>query len=76
MFSWAGSVGSSWLGGRSLQSTGTYNTMDNLWSDHNAVWGALADKLQMLPDHDHPNNDGAGEMAKAAFKGLTGHASH
>ena len=50
--------------------------MDNLWSDHNAVWGALADKLQMLPDHDHPNNDGAGEMAKAAFKGLTGHASH
>ena len=59
-----------------LQSTGTYNTIDNLGSDHNAVWGALADKLQMLPDHDHPNNDGAGEMAKAAFKGLTGHVSH
>jgi len=33
---------------------------------------ALADKLQMLPDHVHPNNDGAGELAKAAFTVLTG----
>ena len=33
---------------------------------------ALADKLQMLPDHVHPNNDGAGEMAKAALAVLTG----
>ena len=33
---------------------------------------ALADKLQMLPDHVHPNNDGAGELAKAALAILTG----
>jgi len=33
---------------------------------------ALADKLQMLPDHVHPNNDGAGELAKAALAVLTG----
>ena len=33
---------------------------------------ALADKLQMLPDHVHPNNDGAGELAKAAFATLKG----
>ena len=33
---------------------------------------ALVDKLQMLPDHVHPNNDGAGELAKAAFAVLTG----
>jgi lysophospholipase L1-like esterase len=33
---------------------------------------ALADKLQMLPDHVHPNNDGAGELAKAALVILTG----
>ena len=32
---------------------------------------ALADKLQMLPDHVHPNNDGAGELAKAARAVLT-----
>ena len=33
---------------------------------------ALADKPQMLPDRVHPNTDGAGEMAKAAFTVLTG----
>jgi lysophospholipase L1-like esterase len=33
---------------------------------------ALADKPEMLPDRVHPNNQGAGEMAKAAFKALTG----
>jgi lysophospholipase L1-like esterase len=33
---------------------------------------ALEDKPQLLPDHVHPNTEGAGEMAKAAFKGLTG----
>ena len=33
---------------------------------------ALADKPQLLPDRVHPNTEGAGEMAKAAFKALTG----
>lgn len=33
---------------------------------------ALADKPQLLPDHVHPNTEGAAEMAKAAFAVLTG----
>lgn len=33
---------------------------------------ALADKPKLLPDRVHPNAEGAGEMAKAAFKALTG----
>jgi len=33
---------------------------------------ALAGKPQLLPDRVHPNTEGAGEMAKAAFKALTG----
>lgn len=33
---------------------------------------ALVDKPQLLPDRVHPNTEGAGEMAKAAFKALTG----
>ena len=33
---------------------------------------ALADKPQLLPDQVHPNTEGAGEMAKAAFTVLTG----
>jgi acyl-CoA thioesterase I len=33
---------------------------------------ALKDKLEMLPDGVHPNNEGAAEMAKAAAKILTG----
>jgi lysophospholipase L1-like esterase len=33
---------------------------------------ALADKPQLLPDKVHPNTEGAGEMAKAAFTALTG----
>ena len=33
---------------------------------------ALADKPQLLPDRVHPNTEGASEMAKAAFKALTG----
>lgn len=33
---------------------------------------ALADKPQLLPDRVHPNAEGAGEMAKAAFTALTG----
>ena len=33
---------------------------------------ALADKPQCLPDRVHPNTEGAGEMAKAAFTALTG----
>lgn len=33
---------------------------------------ALADKPGMLPDRVHPNTEGAGEMAKAAFSVLTG----
>jgi lysophospholipase L1-like esterase len=32
---------------------------------------ALADKPQLLPDKVHPNTEGAGEMAKAAFTALT-----
>jgi acyl-CoA thioesterase I len=32
---------------------------------------ALADKPQFLPDRVHPNTEGAGEMAKAAFAALT-----
>lgn len=33
---------------------------------------ALADKPHLLPDRVHPNTEGAGEMAKAAFTALTG----
>jgi lysophospholipase L1-like esterase len=33
---------------------------------------ALADKPKLLPDRVHPNTEGAGEMAKAVFKALTG----
>jgi lysophospholipase L1-like esterase len=33
---------------------------------------ALADKPQLLPDRVHPNVEGAGELAKTAFKALTG----
>ena len=33
---------------------------------------ALDDKPELLPDRVHPNTEGAGEMAKAAFKALTG----
>jgi lysophospholipase L1-like esterase len=33
---------------------------------------ALADKPKLLPDRVHPDTEGAGEMAKAAFKALTG----
>lgn len=33
---------------------------------------ALADKPNLLPDRVHPNTEGAGEMAKAAFAVLTG----
>ena len=33
---------------------------------------ALADKPELLPDRVHPNTEGAGEMAKAAFTALTG----
>lgn len=33
---------------------------------------ALVDRPQLLPDRVHPNAEGAGEMAKAAFKVLTG----
>ena len=36
--------------------------------------GALKDKDAMLPDRVHPNTDGATELAKAAFKVLTGKA--
>jgi acyl-CoA thioesterase I len=36
------------------------------------MYAALKDKPQMLPDRVHPNTAGAGEMAKAAFKALTG----
>ncbi len=35
---------------------------------------ALADKPQLLPDRVHPNTEGAGEMAEAAFAVLTGKA--
>jgi lysophospholipase L1-like esterase len=33
---------------------------------------ALEDKPKLLPDRVHPNTEGAGEMAKAAFEALTG----
>jgi len=33
---------------------------------------ALEDKPELLPDRVHPNNEGAGEMAKAAYKAITG----
>lgn len=33
---------------------------------------ALEDKPELLPDRVHPNTEGAGEMARAAFKALTG----
>jgi lysophospholipase L1-like esterase len=33
---------------------------------------ALEDKPELIPDRVHPNAAGAGEMAKAAFKALTG----
>jgi len=33
---------------------------------------ALADKARFLPDRVHPNNEGAGEMAKTAYRMLTG----
>jgi lysophospholipase L1-like esterase len=33
---------------------------------------ALVDQPQFLPDRVHPNTEGAGEMAKAAFSALTG----
>jgi lysophospholipase L1-like esterase len=33
---------------------------------------ALEDKPELLPDRVHPNVEGAGEMAKAAYKALTG----
>jgi sialate O-acetylesterase len=33
---------------------------------------ALEDKPKLLPDRVHPNAEGAGEMAKTAFKALTG----
>jgi acyl-CoA thioesterase I len=33
---------------------------------------ALEDKPQLLPDRVHPNLEGAGEMAKAAYQALTG----
>lgn len=33
---------------------------------------ALEDKPQLLPDRVHPNTEGAGEMAAAAYKALTG----
>ena len=33
---------------------------------------ALVDQPQLLPDRVHPNAEGAGEMAKAAYRALTG----
>lgn len=33
---------------------------------------ALSGKDELLPDRVHPNEEGAGELAKAAFKALTG----
>lgn len=36
------------------------------------MYAALAGKPELLPDHVHPNTEGAGEMAKAAAKVLTG----
>jgi acyl-CoA thioesterase I len=50
--------------------------IDKLAKDMNLgvidMHAALKDKLQMLPDGVHPNNEGAAEMAKAAAKALTG----
>jgi len=37
---------------------------------------ALDGKPQLLPDRVHPNNDGAAELAKAAFRVLTGNEPH
>jgi len=39
------------------------------------VHGALQGKDAMIPDKVHPNNDGAAEIAKAVYKGLTGAAA-
>ena len=36
------------------------------------MYAALEGKPQLLPDRVHPNTEGAGEMAKAAFQTLTG----
>ena len=36
------------------------------------VHGALNGKDALIPDKVHPNNDGAAEIAKAVYKGLTG----
>ncbi|MES2661515.1 MAG: GDSL-type esterase/lipase family protein [Verrucomicrobiota bacterium] len=36
------------------------------------MYAALKDKPQLLPDRVHPNTEGAGEMAKAAYQVLTG----
>ena len=36
------------------------------------MYAALDGKPELLPDHVHPNTEGAGEMAKAAAKALTG----
>jgi sialate O-acetylesterase len=33
---------------------------------------ALKNKPELIPDRVHPNAAGAGEMAKAAYKALTG----
>ncbi len=38
------------------------------------VHGALDGKDALIPDKVHPNTEGAGEIAKAVFKGLTGKA--
>jgi lysophospholipase L1-like esterase len=37
---------------------------------------ALFDKPQLLPDRVHPNAEGAGEMAKAAFAAVTSDSTH
>lgn len=36
------------------------------------MYGALDDKPELLPDQVHPNVEGANEMAKTAYKALTG----
>ena len=36
------------------------------------MYGALNDKPELLPDRVHPNAEGARELAKAAYKALTG----
>lgn len=36
------------------------------------MYAALQGKAELLPDRVHPNTEGAGEMAKAAFQVLTG----